>query len=304
MFDSANSRISPRRPDIPQSHHQKTGSTVTANLIKNEDPDMVDWEGRGYFAFLDAAAPTNALQSASSAIEPFVCWRSALASASAGDFSRLPGLVDLSTQNISPVVARLCSELLGDAGPASCIVDVAARLATGSDRFEESLRWCRVLAQRGNLADVPLVLDTLSRFADVRDADIISALISDWLEEGEELFDYTDFESMEHYREAVLSRHSTLIDKFGTDQVSLVNGERRNVVWLGQRILRRLREPYFPYALRRTFECMTGIDCSSFYQNGRIKPMQAAALLEGFLESSQSRQFDDGVPYFFGHRIP
>ncbi|OBU66494.1 hypothetical protein A9K58_12110 [Stenotrophomonas maltophilia] len=119
----------------------------------------------------------------------------ALKRAKLGDFSQMPGLVELGSGDTHPVNRRLCAELLGDAGPAATVDAIAARL-------------------------------------------------------------------------------------------------------------RRLREPCFPFELRRRFECATGIDCSCFYQERVFRPMHASALLEAFLEDSDAGGFESGVRYFFGHRIP
>ena len=51
-------------------------------------------------------------------------------------------------------------------------------------------------------------------------------------------------------------------------------------------------------------EASTGIDCSGFYQEEKPQPLTAAAIIEDFLESSESQHYEKGVRYFFGHRIP
>jgi hypothetical protein len=54
---------------------------------------------------------------------------------------------------------------------------------------------------------------------------------------------------------------------------------------------------------RRKFESSTGISCSSFFENGEFQPLAATAILEEFLEGPEVNNYDEGVRYFFGHRI-
>ena len=46
-------------------------------------------------------------------------------------------------------------------------------------------------------------------------------------------------------------------------------------------------------------------DWRGFYgKAGKLQPLSAAAIVEEFLESRESEKYEDGVRYFFGHRIP
>jgi hypothetical protein len=56
--------------------------------------------------------------------------------------------------------------------------------------------------------------------------------------------------------------------------------------------------------LREKFEASTGIDCSSFYRQGKFAQLPAAATLESFLDTVGPDAFESGRRYFFGHRIP
>ncbi|NVB40421.1 hypothetical protein G6O69_21455 [Pseudenhygromyxa sp. WMMC2535] len=64
---------------------------------------------------------------------------------------------------------------------------------------------------------------------------------------------------------------------------------------------------YLPSWVRRRFEAATGIDCRAMFDpkvKGRWRPLQAAAIAERFLASPEAERYEDGVRYFFGHRIP
>ena len=41
-----------------------------------------------------------------------------------------------------------------------------------------------------------------------------------------------------------------------------------------------------------------------YKKEGVIQPLATAAILEEFLESPEAAKYEDGVRYFFGHRIP
>jgi hypothetical protein len=266
------------------------------------NPQMVDWEGQGYFAYpaTIAPAPVGQLPEAGH----YAQWIEALRRAKLGDFSWGPALVELASGETHPVNRRLCAELLGDAGSTSTIDAIACRLASEEVGFELTLSWASVLTRRGKLADIPIVLSAFERVAEISDAEIVPVQISDCLETEYALADHQEYDSLDDYRQAVLKRCEELAAKFGTDQVLVEGGAKLSVIDLAKRIVQRLREPYFPSQLRRRFECATGIDCSSFYQDRVLKPLQASALLEEFLESPLSTRFEDGVRYFFGHRIP
>lgn len=269
------------------------------------NPEMVDWEGRGYFAYPDAGTMLPKREGGQLPQEgDYFRWLDALRRAKLGDFSALPGLIELGSGDTHPVNRRLCAELLGDAGPASTVDTLATRLASEEVDLELTLAWGAALTRRGKLADIPIVLAAFERVAAISDAEILPVHLSGCLETGYELCDHQAYDSLDSYRHAVLNRCAELADRFGTDQVCVDGGEPLRVIGLAQRILRRLREPCFPFELRRRFECATGIDCSSFYHERMFRPMQASALLEAFLQESQANGFESGVRYFFGHRIP
>jgi hypothetical protein len=265
----------------------------------------IDWEGRGYFAY-----EGHGDRSGRSGAEAFTTdatyetWLRALYSAQGGDFSRVPTLVDLFAGDIDPECMDLCESLLGDAAPSATIDRLAQRLDSGSASFEETLSWCSVLVQRGKIADMRIVAKAYEPVADIKDAAIIPVQLSTCLDPGSALSNPGLFGPVKQYRAAIEQRCDELAKTCETGQALVFKGEPVGVRRLAVHALARLRRPCFPSDFRRRFENATGIDCSSFYEEGRFKPMQAAALITGFLESPQSWRFEDGVRYFFGHRIP
>jgi hypothetical protein len=264
------------------------------------DPQSTDWRWRGYFAYPESIPPINETPEASL----YPMWVDVLRRAKQGDFSGIPALRQTANGNTHPVMGRLSKDLLGDAGPDDCIDDMARLLPSIQNDCEQVMDWCSVLTRRGKLADIPVVLDALEPLIEIEDAEIIPVWISDCIEDGHDFSDVEDHASFQHYRNAVLERCAELARRYGSDQVMVLGGERISVTKLARRILERAEQPHFPAHLRRIFESSTGIDCTSFYARGLFQPRQAAARVEAFLESSRPNQFEDGVRYFFGHRVP
>ena len=121
-----------------------------------------------------------------------------------------------------------------------------------------------------------------------------------------ELLGYTPYSAdADIYEDVILEHYERMVERFGSDAVLLFRGEAYSVLWLARFILDALREPVtFSLQWRINFEAATGIDCTSWYQDGRLRPLAAAATVEDFLESSQAERYEAGVRYFFGHRIP
>ena len=52
-------------------------------------------------------------------------------------------------------------------------------------------------------------------------------------------------------------------------------------------------------------EAFTGHDCRGFYDDrGILKPLTAAAIVEGLLADPRVDTFEIGTRYFIGHMIP
>jgi hypothetical protein len=106
--------------------------------------------------------------------------------------------------------------------------------------------------------------------------------------------------------EALVRKHA---DKAGTASF-WIRGEPFSLVGLAQHMLvdskagtDTLRTSFE----RMVFEANTGISCREFFTDGdtaRFRPLAAAAILEEFLADPKRERFEDGVRYFFGHRIP
>jgi hypothetical protein len=265
----------------------------------------IDRLGRGFFGVPDP--PPGATFPINPKADPWLAWRVAVHEAKTGVFNNLPTLLTLYDPVGDPRFNFQVMILIGEAGPWRCFESIARELTSPSNPidYEVGLNFSYALAIRGLLADVPLLLAVYRRHAVVEDADIMPVRINGLLSSvAGTLSKPAKFENLQAYEDAVLSRQRELAEAFGSDQVLVLRGERFGVVRLAERLLELLRKPYFMPDLRRKFEAATGIDCTGFYKNGVLQPLAAAEIVEAFLESPYASTYEDGVRYFFGHRIP
>jgi hypothetical protein len=193
---------------------------------------------------------------------------------------------------------------LGDAGTSGCFEAIIRELIATSST-ELTINFCDALATRGKLADVPLILESYEYVATIEDAAVIPSHLSNLLEpEVGAIADPSQLPSVDEYHAIVMERYQELATSFGTDQLSVLRGAEFGVVPLARQILDRARRPYFPSDLSRRFSTSTGIDSAQFYKNKEFQPLSTAAVVEAFLDSPEAAKYEDGVRYFFGHRIP
>jgi hypothetical protein len=259
----------------------------------------IDWKGRGYWGCpeLPPAAPPGS----DLATDPWLLWNVAFQQAKRGVFDRIPELIDVRRRDLHPILSRLCVTLLGDAGTTSCFAALHGYLSTGVD-YEMTIDFAGALCLRGLLADAPVLLRAFVSLADIKDAAIIPVYLSDLL--GGLPSDPARFVSVNEYCDVVMARYRQLVEELGTERIFVLEGKAYGVVPLARSILERLREPHFRPVLRRRFEASTGIDCTNFYRDHTLQPLAAAAIVEQFLESPAAKEYETGVRYFFGQRIP
>jgi hypothetical protein len=262
----------------------------------------IDWTGKGYFGV--PPPPPSAKLPADLTRDPWLLWTVACHRARQGDFALLPSLVPLCKRAEDPVLAQSASYLLGDAGTAACFPLMAQEMESAGF-VGTVLEYCRAIHFRGKLADVPRILRAYERIAGDSDADIVPVWLSNLLEpEDGVLSESIQFEELEDYLDAVRARYEQVTEELGTDQVFVYRGAIFGVQRMARYILQRVRRPFVRGELRHRFEAATGIDCRAFYKGGDVQPLAAAALIEEFLESPDAAKYQDGVRYFFGHRIP
>ena len=263
------------------------------------EAEGLDWEGAGYFAVPPAPGRLEMEPEA----DPWGYFKTAFHRAREGDFGLMAFLPEIFAATSDIPLAVCCAELIGDAG-ATDVIDRMIGLLKEDLRIDRALLCCTAIYNRGRLGDIPVFLDTYVRYSDHSDADILPVWISDLVEpEDGPISEPMYFEEIDDYVAMVRSAHQELLAKLGAPDVPIFGGQVFGVRRLAHHILDRIRAPSVRSNLRHRFEANTGIDCSSFYRRGELRPLAAAALVEEFLESPQANRFRDGVRYFFGHAI-
>lgn len=266
--------------------------------------ELIDFQGEGYFTYPE---PFDTARIVSGLDDESVEWLRAFGEARRGRFESVAGLLNIFPALTSPLLRFTYSQLIGDAGPGSCILSIESQLRDRSNPLDSSTArlFGRILAARGRLADVPLLADIYIRYRTDPDLEILPVFISDLMEPDQDrVCDPAEFFAIEEYREAVKARYEDLRDYFGTDKLYIHEGTRFGVVQLAHKMIHQLREGDFIPEYRQKFEASTGIDCRGFYEDGSLKSLAAAATVEEFLESSQTDKYEEGVRYFFGYQIP
>jgi hypothetical protein len=255
----------------------------------------IEAEGRGFFAHPSFAADFRLPKNYSD--DPALHCAYALERAKQGDFALIPGLFDHYGTTERPIVDSMILVALAYAGPATCyprVVDAVRRQPDVTD----ARPLCYVLAERRELSYIPVFLEKYLSDENDPDAAYMITCIRDIVGPAADLLD------LEDCRDQVLDLYQQLLGQFGSDKVLLFRGEPFGVVRLARYMLDAVKRPYFRASFRRSFEAATGIDCTSWYEGGALRPLAATATLEEFLESPDAAKYEDGVRYFFGHRIP
>ncbi|QRK06338.1 hypothetical protein JQX13_40560 [Archangium violaceum] len=268
--------------------------------------EPVDWKSRGYFVPSSSADDPDLKADESSSLWLEV--QGILTQAKAGDFNRIARLLDIHAATRSHLLRWACAQILGDAGTAFCLNRMVLELDDTLDP-DRAGDFCHAFEAWGSLSAIPAFLKSYDRYFGFQSMDALPLMLSTILEmEWGPLSDFPTEDELLAYEDRVVEQYEELKQKFGTDDVILLHGERFGVVSLARRMLRSLGDSHFERAMqpfyRRRFEASTGIDCSGFYKDREFQPLTAAAILEGFLESPRAARYEEGVRYFFGHPIP
>jgi hypothetical protein len=264
----------------------------------------IDWWSGGYHGCPDTA-PQSSLPLSLRTPE-WEAWIAVLRLAKQGDFSKTATLLDIYANASSTIVEAACATLVADAGDPAAFRRIEAELRPRQTGYEKTINFCDALQARGRLGDVPLMLECFERIATIKDADIIPSQLSRLLEPEPDLIsEPSDFASLDDYREAVLALYRKVLDEIGSEERFVFLGKPYGVVPMAKALLGRLQKPHVQIFWRQRFEAPTGINCSAFYDAEKVlQPLAAAEIVEDFLESPKAAEFEDGVRYFFGHRIP
>ncbi len=262
----------------------------------------IQFFGEGYFVFPDY--PLDPARLPKSYGSPWELWVATLARARRGDATWVPGLLDLYLRSDDWVLKAQCCDLLADAAPATTVSrireSIVAKLVHGDEYAPQfAVDMSSVLFAQMRLADVPLLLSIYRDGAQFEDTEIIICYMEFILGEIELVGGVTYLDSDSRL---VSDRYEKLLDQYGTGEIRLWLGEPFIITRFARRWLNTGDVPD-PITLRRIFESTTGIDSRPFFEDESFRPLTAAAIVEEFLESPAAGTYEQGVRYFFGHRI-
>ncbi|MGW8392599.1 hypothetical protein [Pseudoduganella sp. HUAS MS19] len=162
------------------------------------------------------------------------------------------------------------------------------------------------LAMWGHLSVVPVLLETLSKIARFEDSRHLVTMLSLMLEaKPGEISDADGLEDSEGYASKVGRRVDDIVLRLGTSDAIVMFGELFSVGKLVDVMRRALSDgTWFNPYWRHKFEATTGVNCSGFYRDQDLQPLQALAILEDFEDQGTAGRFVPGRRYFFGHPVP
>ena len=262
----------------------------------------LNWEGGGYHGF--PVAPGAGADESEEEAAGWSRFDLVLAAAKRGDFSGVKSLLTI-YDDADWLLCGACAELMGDIGSRQFFDDLRP-VVTSILEPTYSVDLGRSLGIWGHLSAVPTLLDTLAKIAEFVDAPALVQKISVLLEaQPGELGDIDGLHDIAAYSTKVRRQVDVVASRLGTVDAIVMFGDLFSVDKLVGVMRRRLTEGsrFDPY-LRHKFEATTGVDCSGFYADEILQPLQALAIIEEFEDRGGANAFEPGRRYFFGHLVP
>jgi hypothetical protein len=261
---------------------------------------------RGFFLSADPPA-----QVTDPAERPWLELAKALIRAKAGDFSSMDAIGGLLSNTTSYELWNAVAVLLGYAAPASLLrqISTTVKLETGNLSPDLESVVVKMLGRGMQLWAVPRLLNAYRVHCQAgrdQQAERITYVLSDLLEANLGPI-FLREEPLDEYCNRVMRAYTGLVRQVGSDRRPVWHGQLFGVAAMARDLYGRLRDPSTDVEDiddRLWFEAATGIDCSSFFDDGEFQPLAATAIVEEFLESGDPERFEPGVRYFFRNRIP
>jgi hypothetical protein len=298
---------------------------VTGN---HEKPDFLGhmFVSRGLGFSMAADAPMNLLDSLALQDEnPWVVLAAIVERAKHGDFTYLPQVFDcLRRSEGDGAFWYACSDTLAHAAPSSVLRQLVTEFH--SEIWEREDLWrieyvVDVLRRSLRLWTVPIMLSIFLEIGDRKEIDEIDEdqdepsliLVPDYLSQllEEELGPIAEaelFDSDLNYQDLVTRTYEQRCRELGSSEAAILNGKPFSVRLIVEDLLAKVMDKGADSLgvaeERMLFEATTGVDCSAFFDNFQLRRLAATDVLEKFLESPHVNQYEPGVRYFFGHRIP
>jgi len=247
-----------------------------------------------------------------------------LANFQCGNFEVASALLPLMQRDESAYIWSAGANLLAHAAPQAEVrrfFDWAHGLPDDASRYEA----CATALIAGNLWAVDAALALHAELSDPNLRQFLRADLS-WLleastaevfagpalqnasdEDEEQPFSIEPRFDHAGYASSVLSIRDSIAAGF-PPAAAVAEGAPIHVVDIAQRLLRQLGSEDASRARLEhawwMFGAITGVDCRAFFSDdGNLQRLSAAAIVEDYLDSFDA-QFQPGVRYFFGHRIP
>ncbi len=251
---------------------------------------------------------------------PYVALARMLLRCRHGDFSISPEIVNILVDSDDDEDIWIsASHLLAHAVPHKDLYEAGRRLLQeirGAERLTDYVRSfvCRVWTRAMMLSAVPEMIELYRQTSDIESRTCILMELADMFEPTSgDLYDGIDVGEDDFdepgYLDILMERYSAAMEAAAKAGTKLFyRGSPFSFLDWTHGLLARLADcnPRENYATDRMFfEGHTGIRCSSlFTPNGDIRPLAAAATIEGFLHSDSASKYEPGVRYFFGRAIP
>lgn len=271
-----------------------------------------EWTRRGYHAF--------PVVEEDRALPDYARWRELsdlVGEARRGEFGGIPGLIERLGAADDWALAGSYARLLADAGGHSTLRRVRDEVFPNADDLVDRLAYGSVLGDWGHLSVVPALIALFREACATPDGAFVRGRIERLLEAEPgplrgflirrrgEREDTVELDSVDQYCALAARLCGELRARLGTEDVVVFRGDVLSVGRVCRVALDDLRRGgRFDEQMRRRFEASTGVDASGFYRDGRLQPLAAAAIVEGFLDSGEADRYEPGARYFFGHRVP
>jgi hypothetical protein len=265
-------------------------------------PERMYPKARGWHAF-----PLTAADSGIDGIAEWKMLAERVAEAKRGDFSTIPGVLDVYDHDADWVRRGAYVELMGDAGPDALLERIHGEISPPDVPVDYVYDFAETLFYWGRLDAIPTLVEIYRENHPYQDAHYIPPRLSLLLEEERGPLGRFNIKPSAEDAAATcalaLERHAELREQLG-ERAFVFRGRLLDPRYIAERTLQDLAEGKLDPEMRRKLEAMTGVDCSSFYADQVLQPLAAAVVLEDFLAGPLPARFTPGRRYFFGHPVP
>lgn len=182
-------------------------------------------------------------------------------------------------------------------GYIDCFDHMLSIIGSENREYELVFDFCRAVAKRGRLCDVPKILNAYEKFLYVKDSDILckeSGPISDGVVK-------CIADGFSKYEALFMKKYTSIATQYEDDRVLLKNSQQRTFARFLKSIITSYNTPHFS---PKSFCIMTGEDKTQFYEGKKFHPIRVARLAEKLLANPLPRiSLNENRNYFFWHPV-